>query len=46
MKQFKKLAKMIQLEKDNQVAQTFVNDLNYHANKKVDNDFGPHGPVR
>lgn len=24
----------------------FVNDLNYHANKKVDNDFGPHGPVR
>ncbi len=26
--------------------ESFVNDLNYHSNKKVDNDFGPTGPVR
>lgn len=26
--------------------EAFVNDLNYHANKKVENDFGPSGPVR
>ena len=41
MKQFKKLAKMIQLEKDNQVAQTFVNDLNYTIECENSKDFIP-----
>lgn len=41
MKQFKKLAKMIQMEKDNQVAQTFVNDLNYTIEKENSNDYIP-----
>ena len=34
MKQFKKLAKMVQMEKSNQVAQQFVNDLLYTIEKE------------
>ena len=39
MKQFKKLAKMVQMEKSNQVAQQFVNDLLYTIEKENTSDY-------
>ena len=41
MKQFKKLAKMVQMEKSNQVAQQFVNDLLYTIEKENTSDYIP-----
>ena len=41
MKQFKKLAKMVQMEKSNEIAQQFVNDLLYTIEKENTSDCIP-----